>query len=923
MNTDIEGSTALMRRVGNPVYEVILADHHRLIRSALQAHHGKEEGTNGDSFFATFTSPSACVAAALAMQRALGEHAWPAGEQLQVRMGIHTGEASEGATGLVGYDVHRAARIAAVAHGGQVLLSLSAAGLVEDLLPTEVELRDLGSHRLKDLGRPETLFQLVAEGLRTDFPPLLSLDHHLFTNNLPTSLNPFVGRSDDLAAVRALIMESRLVTLTGPGGSGKTRLALQVMTELIGASSDGLWFVELAPMCGCDADPVAGEVICQLKLQQHAGLSAADSLVATLRDQNIFIVLDNCEHVIDAVAELSSLIGRSCPKVTLVATSREPLGIDGERVYRVRPMSLPELVVDGVEDLKGSDAVELFVARVREHDSTFVLDDSNAAMIALVCRRLDGMPLAIELAASRLSSMSLEDLHDRLDQRFRLLTGGSRNALPRQQTLEAMVTWSYDLLTEPEREVLRRLSVFAGGFDLKAAETVCSSEELETADVTDLVSSLVNKSLVVAERSSTSLRYRMLESIRQYATEQLIQVDGETEAAMTRRQHAEYYLRLCEEAAYELLGPRQAVWLNQLDLEWGNVQATFNGLGSDPERSEEVVRLGVALTRFVTTRQNQFPIEFLRRALESGAQVGTQLRARALLALAEMTWMTEFGEQAEKTAFDLCVQAMELARELDDPLLEAEGLVQLSFTSWALDRRDLALSYSEDALGIGRRLGNPRLIGLALFGGGNAQPTPKEGLEFYREALINLRQAGDLAWACTCLVALSLSVGTYWEQVREGKALAEEAEALADQIGSTFHAQLLWTDLSVFCLLLGEVDEAESYGRRAIMAARRLGRHTRDFLTWNIFTLACCATSRRDFLRGAQLTGAHDAIQEGLSKPARGFWSSLEIEMRDTNRAKLIEALGEEGFERASAVGRGLTEGQVAHLALERVAAVD
>jgi predicted ATPase/class 3 adenylate cyclase len=917
--TDIEGSTALLRRLGDDVYSQVLADHHRIIRTGLHAHHGTEQGTQGDSFFASFTSPSACVTAAVEMQRALSNHKWPAGEQLRVRMGIHTGEAWEASTGLVGYEVHRAARIGAVGHGGQVLLSSAAAGLVQDSLPADVDLRDLGAHRLKDLGRPEGLFQIIADGLPAEFPPVRSLNNPDLPNNLPVALSSFVGRRAELAEVRALVLDFRLVTLTGAGGSGKTRLALQAAAELLDGTGEGVWFVELAPIS--DPDQVPTAVIDALQLRHGSDGSPLDSLLKALRDQNVLITLDNCEHVIDAVAKLADLIGRNCPKARLVATSREPLGVDGEEVYRVRSLSLPPAEVEGVEDLGGSDAVELFVTRARAHDSTFSLEDSVAPLVASLCRRLDGIPLAIELAACRLSSMSLEDLYDRLDQRFRLLTGGSRNLLPRQQTLGAMVAWSYDLLSEPEREVLRRLSVFVGSLDLRAAEAVCATDSVDTFNVADLLGSLVNKSLVAGERSSMSLRYRLLETIRQYAGDQLIQAGGQALALEARRLHAEYYLRLCEQAAPELIGTDQARWLKRLDLDWDNIQAGFNTFASHPERTEEVLRLGVAVADFITSRLHRLPIAFLREALVCDVAVSTPLRARALLALAAMIYMTTRGaERPDEPARDLCGDVVKLARELDDPSLEVEALVWLTFISHDLGEQERALSHAEGALRIARRIGDPRLVGRALCAVGYAQPpSPEAAREFFLEALVYSRQAGDLWYVCNELSSLSRiypSGGTDLERVRAMLARSEGAIELAEELGSTFHLNYLWTNLGLLCYLSGEVDDAERYSRRAVLSARRLGIPLSDY---NVFVFACCATSKGDFLRGAQLTGAHDAIDARLPESWRGYWSPMEIEMRDLNRARLVEALGEEEFERASAVGRGLPSDRVADLALGRV----
>jgi predicted ATPase len=427
-------------------------------------------------------------------------------------MGVHTGEAAkEEAVGLVGLDVHRAARIAAVGYGGQTLVSASTAAIARGSLPDGARFRDLGRHRLKDLGEPEQIFQLEVSDLPMDFGPLRSLDNPELPNNLPSLLSEFVGRAGELANVRNLVRSSRLVTLAGAGGCGKTRLALQVAADLLDGSGGGVWLVDFAPVS--NADQVLDTVVSTLGLRTAAGGPFLESIVHILRDQTVLLVLDNCEHVIDACAKLADAIGRACPNVHLLATSLEPLGIDGEHVYRVPSLSLPTEQPDGAVDLSGSDAAQLFLMRAGERDATLALDDRSASLVAQLCRRLDGIPLALELAAARLSSMSLEDLVDRLDRRFRLLTGGSRTALGRRQTLEATVTWSYDLLNDAERTVLRRLSVFAGSFDLEAAETICSTAALEAFEVDDLIGSLVRKSLVMAERTFGSEPVKRFETL--------------------------------------------------------------------------------------------------------------------------------------------------------------------------------------------------------------------------------------------------------------------------------------------------------------------------------------------------------------------------------------------------------------------------
>ena len=515
--TDIEGSTALLRRLRESLYAQALADHRSLIRSGLTAHRGREVDTQGDGLFAVFSSPSACLAAVIDLQKALESHAWPAGEHVRVRMGIHTGEASKTATGLIGLDVHRAARVAAVGYGGQVLLSETAATLVRDSLPARAALKDLGVHRLKDLGRPERIFQLQAPGLQAEFPPLRSLGNPALLNNLPAQLSTFIGRDREVAEVRALVESSRMVTLTGAGGCGKTRLSLQVAAEMLDGAGDGVWLVELAAVS--DADAVPSAISAALGIAPQPGRAPLEALLDALGPQDILIVLDNCEHLIDACAKTADAIcddgARGCiswpPAASRSASTERPS--TGCRRCRFPP---PRSVAP-----ESSDAVALFVDRARAQGAGLTVDEETLPVIVSVCRRLDGLPLAIELAAARLRSLSLNGLHDRLDQRFRLLTGGSRTALARQQTLRATVDWSYSLLNGAEQSLLRRLSMFAETFDLDAAEAVCGFGDIEPFDVAELLGALVDKSLVVAEPAGGTLRYRLLETIRQFAAEHL------------------------------------------------------------------------------------------------------------------------------------------------------------------------------------------------------------------------------------------------------------------------------------------------------------------------------------------------------------------------------------------------------------------
>lgn len=610
--TDVEGSTRLWETEPEPMARA-LRRHDEILRAAIGGAGGFVFKTVGDSFCAAFFTPQAAVQAVLAGQQALVIESWPTSRPIRVRMGLHTGVCEERDDDYFGPVVNRTARLEAIAHGGQVLVSGATAELLSETLTDRVTLRDLRPHRLKDLGRPEQVFQLEAEFLEPSFPALGSLDNPELPNNLPGLLTAFIGREAEVEEVRSLVGSSRLVTLTGAGGSGKTRLALQAAAELLDGARDGVWFADLAPLTDAELVPLA--VAAALGLPDRGGQSCLASVSEALSGQDALILLDNCEHVIDAAAKFCDQVIRHCPRVRFLATSREPLGIDGERVYRVPSLSLPPKDAEAVADLAASDAVRLFAERARVHDSGFALEESVAPLVASICRRLDGIPLALELAAARLSSMSLRHLGERLDQRFRLLTGGSRNVMPRQQTLQATVDWSFSLLNPAERETLRRLSVFAGGFELEAAEAICTADTVDAFEVMDLLGSLVDKSLVVADRTPGSVRYRLLETIRQYCQQELLQAAGEAEVIGVRDRHADFYLAVAEAAAPALTGRGQGEWLRRLDLEWDNLRAACSHLEAEG-RSDDVLRLGVGLHRFAISRGHTEVLTSLRNAVE-------------------------------------------------------------------------------------------------------------------------------------------------------------------------------------------------------------------------------------------------------------------------------------------------------------------
>jgi predicted ATPase len=655
----------------------------------------------------------------------------------------------------------------------------------------------------------------------------------------------------------------------------------------------------------------------RLGIREQAGRPTLELLLEVLRGQNVLIVLDNCEHVVDTCAKLADLVERGCPRVYLLVTSREPLGIDGERVYRLRPLSLPPQDAASAGDLAGSDAVELFAERARSHDSGFVLEDSTAGLVASICRRLDGVPFAIELAAARLSAMSLVDLNERLDQRFRLLTGGSRTAVARQRTLQATVEWSFDLLNEPERAVLRRLSVFVGGFDLDAAEVTGATEAVETSGIADLLASLVNKSLIVAEPSSGSLRYRLLETIRQYAADQLVRSGGEAEAARARSAHAEYYLQLAETAAAELTGPRQGRWLKRLDLEWDNLRAALAYLSAEPGRTTDVLRLGVALFRFLISRGLLDPVAQLRAAPDRADPVPPGLRARALYVASYLVIVQALQSRRELgTVRELAGRALEMARDLGDRELAALALGVLCVEASLREEPGPAALLGEEALEVARSTGDPRLIGEAVFCLAWVPASADRRRELELEALASFRQAGDTLYIAAQLGNLG-ALESEDGNLETARRHYEEAIAAAEEIGAVWVLANQWSGLGIVLLLQGELTEAAALARQSLITGRRLGLGRE--VAAAIFVLACCATGAADYRRAAQLTGAHDVIDAAVIDAGANYsWTPLEQAARDRNRARLRQALGEGEFDRAYHAGRALGLDQAADLALGR-----
>jgi predicted ATPase/class 3 adenylate cyclase len=556
--TDLERSTRLWEQHPEPMQEA-LARHDDVLRRAVEEHGGHVVKTTGDGLHAAFATAHDAVGAAVDAQRNLDGEAWPLPDPLRVRMGLHTGEAEIRDGDYYGTAVNRAARIAGVAHGGQILCSFATEELVHDHLPDGVTLKDLGEHALRDLARPEHLLQIGATGLSGEFPPLRSLD--ATPNNLPRQLASFVGREREFTRVTEALTTSPIVTLTGVGGVGKTRLAMQVAGEVMPHYPDGAWLVELAPLH--DPDAIVAVVASELRLQLPPGVSPLDGLLDMLQRRRLLMVLDNCEHLISATAALGTAIAQRCDGVRILATSREALAVDGE-------VTVPIGGLLGQDGSRDDAAIALFVDRARAVRPDFVLTDANRDAVTQISLRLDGVPLAIELAAARVKALTPAAIADRLDERFQLLAGGRRGAVERHQTLRAAIDWSYELLDDAERSTLDQLAVFAGSFDLDAVEAIVSLDGTRTH--LDLIETLTDKSLVVAEEVGDTMRYRLLETIRQYALEQLDTTGGTRDV---RDRHLEYCTVLVEDTSDAFFSAEESEALAWLEREADNLRAAI------------------------------------------------------------------------------------------------------------------------------------------------------------------------------------------------------------------------------------------------------------------------------------------------------------------------------------------------------------
>ena len=873
--TDIEGSTRGWEANGPRMGDAV-ARHYEILDAAIAAHGGVRplEQGEGDSLVAVFAGAGDAVGAALDAQRDLAEEPWPDGMEIVVRMAVHTGEAQLRGALYVGTSLIRCARLRELAHGGQVLVSTTTADLLADGLPDGAALLPLGVHRLRDLRQPQRVFQLAHPALRSHFPPLRSLD--VLPNTLPAQLTSFVGRETELAELAGMVGEHRLVTLVGAGGCGKTRLAVQLAADVAERHPDGVWWVDLAPVS--DPEDVGRTVMTALGLLDVRGKTLLERITGYLGIRHVLVVADNCEHVIGPVAHLLDGILRACPNVVTIATSREPLGIAGEVAWRVPPLTLPEpQETPSTEQLLGAEAVRLFIDRAVDARPTFRLDAGNAPTVAAICERLDGMPLAIELAAARVRSLSPERILDGLSRRFHLLTGGSRTAPARQQTLQASVEWSHGLLGEEEQALLRRLAAFSGGFSLDAAEEVAAGEPLERWEILTLLSDLVDRSLVTFDGD----RYRLLQTIHDFASARLLDA-GEEHAV--RERHADHFVRMAEEAAADIEATARPETLAAVEGDHENLRAALQW-SMDTHAGERALRLVVALTPYWSIRGRYYEaLGWCRGVLATVPDEPSTLRVRALwgighLGLYGMELTGSYGTVETELA-------AKLALELGDPALTARTVTdQGALLLFAAP--DAGLETLDRAIALGRAAEDEWALASALFLKGFlcvfARRLPDQAAQALDELYQIAVRSGNrhwLGWHGVCQGIAALQEGRIDDACTALEGALAAADMIADPMIEAY--SIIW--LTDARLAAGHYERAKTLVARIVEHQRRAAPFLRDGMV------------ELGLAKAHMLDGNFDAARrllDGITAPAHAGNFAACLEMYLVSEAQLAVAQGE------------------------------
>jgi predicted ATPase/class 3 adenylate cyclase/Tfp pilus assembly protein PilF len=810
--TDIEGSTKLAQQFPDSL-PTALERHHKILREAIETNNGFVFEIIGDAFCAAFDNAVDAVKASHDAQVNLYTEQWNE-VVIKVRMGIHCGNVEWNGKRYMGYiTLARTSRVMSAAYGGQVLISEDAYSQLTEKENIEISYRDLGDRRLKDILQPIKLFQLISKGLPSDFPPLKTLDAR--PNNLPVQLTSFIGREEEIKKVKELLKDTHLLTLTGPGGAGKTRLSLQVGADVIDDFANGVWFIELAPIT--DSVLLPNEILKELGLKEEPKKSIDETLTGYLKDKEILIILDNCEHLIEACAMLTEKLLKACPKLKIIATSREALKCTGEQTHRILSLKTPDLKKElSLEQLTQYESVRLFIERSLSVNQKFRVTNENAPALAGICSQLDGIPLAIELAAARVKVLTVEKIYERLSNRFSLLTGGKRTALPRQQTLKALIDWSYDLLSQEEKILWRRLSVFNDGWTLESAEEICSDEKVGKEEMFDLLCMLTEKSIIIFDEEKD--RYRILESLRQYGEEKLKETN-ETNEILSK--HLFYFMEFAEIAEPELKGIEAPFWLDKLEMEQSNLQAAIERSLIN-ENKEKGIRLAGALGRFWGIR-GYFSIgrRLLECILVNIRDVNKITRGKALQAAGVLAIYQGDYEQAQK----FHENSLTLYRELGDKLGIANSLNSLGNVAWHYGNFENARKLYEESLTYSRELGDKCGIAISLNNLGIYainRGDYEQAHKFYEESLIIRRKLGDrhdIAYSLNNLGFVAYNQG----KNEQAWKFCQESLVLNRELGDKYGIALSFNNLGLVLYNQGDYEQARRFFEETLALQREIG----------------------------------------------------------------------------------------------------
>jgi predicted ATPase/class 3 adenylate cyclase/Tfp pilus assembly protein PilF len=905
--TDIEGSTKLWER-DSSVMQLALARHDEILREAIEERGGYVFKTVGDAFFCAFPTAPDALEAALDAQRLLLEQRWAESTPLRVRMALHTGAAEERDGDYFGPPVNRIARLLSAAHGGQVLLSLPTQELVRDQLPTRTTLRDLGEHRLKDLFRPERIFQLLAPGLPSESPPLRTLD--TYRNNLPLQPTPLIGREKEVSEVCDLLRgdETRLLTLTGPGGTGKTRLALQAAADLLDEFPDGTFFAPLATLR--EAQLFLPTVAETLGMREIGEQPLGESLKDYLSERRMLLVLDNFEQVLGAATAITELLAEA-PGLKVLATSRAPLSIYGEHVFPVPPLALPDLKSPPpLERLTQYEAVRLFVERARAVKPDFCITNESAPAVAEICVRLDGLPLAIELAAARITMLPPRSMLHRLSSRLKLLTGGARDLPERQRTLRATIEWSHALLDKVEQLLFARLAVFSGGRTLEAIEAICDAEGDLPVDVFEGVSSLLDKSLLRQEEGPEGEpRFVMLETVHEFARGKL---GASGEAGAVSKHHAEYFLALAEAGESGLRGPEAATWLERLEAEHDNMRAALSW-ALERNEVEVALRLGVALSWFWSVRGYQSEgRRWLQEALAMDGRGSPEVRAMALAGAGSLALEQGDLDRTQKT----CEEGLELlAHEAKEEASEAKLLLlgSLGWVAWEREDYGQAGELFEEGLALSREMNDTwwlanSLSNLALVP--HALGDYERATELYEESMDLFRKRGDKENLALCLNNLAMMVYSQGD-LGQAAQLTEEAVALQRELGAKGGVSMGLYNLGWIVLLQDDLGRAADLYGESLSLSWDSGLNL--IIQSTLEGFACVAGANGEAERAARLWGAAQALHETKGIPRDTDF----LAEADARISAVRTGMGEEVWEEAWRRGRAMTLEEAVSYALE------